>query len=268
MVLSGFCLSCLGVADLLSSGATLADSQHVKGARWGASLGVMIALATLMGMFSFLLQPSLQNQGYIVLGSLIVNVYPLMFGLLGAFVLIIAVRVLPWPMAATCVTVIYTILGLLNFVFIPSLMTWLLGVEQQQLLPDAPTVSVVGVVWQYSLLVAAVFVDIAIWWGRRRAWSMKWVLVIVVLIAMCLATLCNTKFVTPKITIHNPSQAVTQQTSSSTEAPPEPTTRAPQSQKSPLILMIVVSLVLGVPGTAIGCWCGTQFSVSMGRQKE
>jgi uncharacterized membrane protein len=131
-------------------------------------------------MLSILLPDALKT-GVFQLGNLSVTVFPLMLSAFGMFVLVIAVRVLPWPGVASCVAVIYSLFGLINYLIIPPLMTWLLGIEQQSLRSHASSVSVLAVEWQYGLIIAAVLLDVVVWVARVRKWSpareQMWILI-------------------------------------------------------------------------------------------
>lgn len=272
MVLAGFCMCCLGVADLLATEAALAASHEEKGAAWAGYIGANIALATLMGMFTFLLEPSLKNDGFISLGSLTFTVYPLMFGGLGTFILITALQALPWRMKATSVAIVYIILGLLNFVIIPPLMTLLLDIEHQHVLSDGPNISAVAVVWQYTLIVAAVLLDVMAWVAQRRSWSLsktRRAIVIAALIGVSLATLCNPMFLSSVQEQSRPSVQVTNQQIDSSNPPPALIPkRSPQLLPGTIILIIAASFPPGLLGIAVGNWFGSSFGASMRRAKE
>lgn len=170
MILVGFSISCLGTVELLASSARMARQQGNRVAALAGSLGMILALATVMSMLSILLPDALKT-GVFQWGSVSVTVFPLMLSAFGMFVLVIAVRALPWPGVAGCVAVIYALFGLLNYLIIPHLMTWLLGIEQQSLLSRASSVPVLTVEWQYGLIIAAVLLDVVVWMARVRQWS-------------------------------------------------------------------------------------------------
>jgi hypothetical protein len=77
----------LGVAYMLSSAAHLAAriGTAADGTRRAATLGAVLALATLLGLFTLLLFDALDRRNYIDLGFMSINVFPLLSGLLVAF---------------------------------------------------------------------------------------------------------------------------------------------------------------------------------------
>src|SRR5215469_17382746 len=82
----------LGAAYMLSSAAHLAAKIGVSGigTKRAATLGVMLALATALGLFTLLLYDALKNKNHIDLGFMSISVFPLLSGLLVAFILVAA----------------------------------------------------------------------------------------------------------------------------------------------------------------------------------
>jgi hypothetical protein len=266
MAITGFCVCCLGVGYMLASGAHLAMQGGAKGAARAGYMGVIVALATLIGMLSFLLMDSLST-GYIRLGSLSFTVYPLMFGAFGTFVLVVAIRAVPWRMVATSVAAVYLLFGLLNSVLIPALMTLLLGIEQQHLLPGAPSASIVAAQWQYSLLIVAVLLDSVPWVAQRKGWSLKrtnGVTLSAALIGISVAALGYPSFlasaqrasVVGSIAQEHRAVLTTAQAS------------AYQPQVSVVLIIIALSLLLGFLGTYVGNWFGVGIGEAMSRKEQ
>jgi hypothetical protein len=272
MLLSAFCVCCLGVADLLASAAHLAAQYGAKRAARVAYVGAIVAFATLMGMLSFLIAPSVDD--LVSLGTLNISIYPLLFGLMGTFVLITAMHTVPGYGIATVVAVVYLLFALLNYLIIPSLMTILLGIEQQHLLPNAPTISVLVKEWQYTLLIAALFLDAVIWLARRHQWSARKIgrmTIIAALIGISLAVLCNPAFYSGNLFTN---EIVTQ---SPTGSSPGEISSGPLPVKTssdtmpPLsigtILIIGGSFLLGLPGSYVGYLFGSSFGEPIRRSK-
>ena len=264
MAITGLCVSCLGVAYMLASGAHLAVQDGAKEAARAGYVGVILALATLMGTLSFLLIPSVQGTGYIHLGSLSFTVYPLMLGALGTFVLVTAIRAVPWRMVATSVAAVYLLFGVLNSLLIPALMTLLLGIEQQHLLPGAPSISIVAAQWQYSLIIAAVLLDIAAWVAQHREWSLKMTnsaALIAALIGISAVALSYPSFLA---SAQRYSAVVTMAQAHSEVLK----TAQVQGNAAVILLIIAVSLLLGLLGTYAGNWLGVGIGESMQMKKE
>ncbi|HLG78091.1 MAG TPA: hypothetical protein VKX46_16870 [Ktedonobacteraceae bacterium] len=237
MALAGLSASCLGVVYIFISSATLATHDGAKGSARAGYIGAIIACAVLLGVFSIILEPSLEKS--LFLGNLTFSVHPLMLGAFGMFTLVIATRVLPWRLAATSVALVYIFFGLVNYVLIPQLMTLLVGIEQQTYLPRAPHVAVLSVTWLYSLIIAAVLLDVVTGIAQRRAWSLRRAsraTIVIALVGTVLAVLCSPLFLSIARLHTN------------------------------FILFLAVSLLLGVLGGYVGTWLGTGIGESIRRE--
>jgi hypothetical protein len=267
MVLTGFCVSCLGVAYLLAEGAQLAAHQGARGAARAGYVGMIVAFATLMGACTFLLMNAL-DMGYVSLGGLVFTFYPLMLGAFGMFVLVAARRALPWRAAATSVTAVYLLFGLVSYLLVPVLMTLLLGIEQQHLLPGAPTVSVVAVQWQNWLIIPAVLLDLVAWVAQRKGWSLKKmnrVTLVAASIGISLAALFYPLFLSTAQSYSNPVSAVRVSGALAKSARGGGLTNL---QHTSVVLIVVVSLLLGLLGTCIGNWFGAGIGESIRRNER
>lgn len=277
MLLTGFCVCCLGVVLMLIEGAHLALQQGAKGAARAGYISAVVAFATLMGMLSILL-PNALTTGYFSLGGLSFTVYPLMLGATGTFVLIMAIRALPGRLVATQVALVYACCGLIIYLLVPQLMTWLLGVEQQSLLPDAPTVPMLAIDWQYSLIIAAVLLDLVAWMARRGGWSWKRtnrVTFAVAALGMSLAAIFYPLFFDSQLlrsaqahasrfgaNLAHTFKSVADGTAAIQRSGPLPT-----ASLVTLVIIVVVSLLLGVLGTYVGNWLGAGMG-ALARGKE
>lgn len=245
MALVGLSVSCLGVIYMLAEGAQgAAQRGAVKAARAGY-IGVIVACATLLGVLSILL-PNALSTGYVSLGNLTFTVFPLMLGAFGMFIIRMASRALPWPAIATTVALVYVFLGLLNFPLVPQLMVFNLHLEQQSLLPGAPAIAIIGIEWQYWLLVAAILFDVASWLARRAGWSQQRTdraTLVVSAISLSLAAFLFISFLS----------SVQRHSSLSATSP---------------LLIIVISLLLGLVGIYVGNWFGIGVGESMQQQKQ
>src|SRR6266571_2282019 len=103
MFIASMGLVALGAAYMLSSAAHLAARLGTAGIRTrrAASLGVVLALATVLSLFTLLLFDALEDKNYINLGFMSINVFPLLSGMLVAFTLVAAAYAIPWRWAAT-----------------------------------------------------------------------------------------------------------------------------------------------------------------------
>ena len=264
MEFTGFFVGNLGAAYILANGARLAARHGVKWAERAGYVGVIVALATLMGAFTFVLIPSIGSQGYISLGSLTFTVYPLMFGVFATFILVIARRVLPWRIAASGVAAVYVLLGWINSLIIPPLMAFTLAAEQQHLLPNATTASALTRGWQNSLIIAAVLLDVVVWIAARKGWSLQKTnrrTLVAAMIGVSLSALFFPFFLLFALRISGFGGVSSGKVSPAGGAGPVPSI-------SLFVMIVVISLLLGLLGTYIGNWFGSGVGESMRREEH
>ncbi len=272
MLLTGFCICCLGVTYMLIEGACLAAQQGAKNVARAGYLSAIVALAALMGMLSIFLPEALLT-GYISLGKLAFTVYPLLLGGMGTFVLSVATRALPWRGVATSVAVVYVFLGVVNFLIIPPLMTWLLSIEQEHLLPGAPRGSSLAMSWQYPLIIAAILLDIVTWLARRGEWSWRRinrVMFVAASVGMSLTVLFYpffifSQFLSTALSYSNFGSGFNIPVKDAGEG----VQAAPQmSMNMTFVVIVVISLLLGVLGTYGGHWLGGRIGKLMQRKDQ
>ncbi|HEY7413784.1 MAG TPA: hypothetical protein VH593_01215, partial [Ktedonobacteraceae bacterium] len=205
-------------------------------------------------------------QGYIILGSLTFTVFPFMLGAFAMFVLVTAMRTLPWRMAATSVAAVYMLFGLINYLIIPPLMTFTLAAEQQSMLPNASTTSGAAREWEYSLIIVAVFLDVVVWMAARKGWTLQKTnrrTLVTALIGVSLSALFYQFFLLTALQYSSPAAAGPVLVKPG-EAAPSPF--APSI--SVFIVIVVVSLLIGLLGTYIGHWFGMGVGESMQREEQ
>ena len=275
MGLTGFSVCCLGVACTLVEGAHLAAQQGAKGAARAGYSSAVVAFAVLMGFLSILLQEALRT-GYISLGSLTFTVYPLMLGAFGTFVLMAARRALPWRWTATCVALIYAIFGLLSYLLVPPLMTWLLRVEQQNLLQGASTVPVLALTWQYPLVIAALLLDGVTWLARSRGWSARRrnrATLVAASVGMTLVALFSPFIFSSQFLISTQRRAfaadrVAGATGEFAAHAGKAVQGAPTGLNMIVVVIVVVSLLLGLLGVYVGNRLGAGIGELMQRKEQ
>ncbi|TMF47584.1 MAG: hypothetical protein E6I32_09480, partial [Chloroflexi bacterium] len=105
---------------MLSSAAHLATriGTDGSGTRRAATLGVVLALATVLSLFTLLLFDALAGKNHLNLGFMSLSVFPLLSGLLIAFTLVAAAYAIPWRWAATSVSACYLLLAAIMAVFV------------------------------------------------------------------------------------------------------------------------------------------------------
>jgi hypothetical protein len=161
----------LGTAYMLASAAQMAAGASAIGIRRTAMLGVVLALATVLSIFTLLLFDALKRGNFIDLGFMSINVFPLLSSLLVAFVLVTAAYVIPWRLAATFVSACYLCLAVIMAVFVQPATAWLLTVERLNYRRSAPFTSVVALEWFITPLFVAILIDVIMYRARRKQWS-------------------------------------------------------------------------------------------------
>ena len=175
MFIASMGLVALGAAYMLSSAAHLAARIGAAGSetRRAASLGVVLALATVLSLFTLLLFDALADKNFINLGFMSLNVFPLLSGILVAFTLVAAAYAIPWRWAATAVSVCYLVLAGIMALFVQPATDWLLTVEHLKYRDTPAFTSVVALEWFLTPLVVAILIDVFMHRARRKQWSRR-----------------------------------------------------------------------------------------------
>ena len=162
----------LGAAYTLGSAAHLAGRLGTAGSgtRRAATLGVVLALATVLSLFTLLLFDALGRKNFIDLGFMSLNVFPLLSGLLVAFILVAAAFAIPWRWAATFVSLCYLVLAGIMAVFVQPATDWLLTVEHLKYREAPPFTSVVALEWFLTPVIVAILIDVIMHRARRKQW--------------------------------------------------------------------------------------------------
>ncbi len=149
----------LGAAYMLSSAANLAARRGPAGSgtRRAATLGVVLALATVLSLFTLLLFDALD---------------------------VAAAYAIPWRWAATLVSACYLVLAGIMAVFVQPATDWLLTVERLQYRETPPFTSIVALEWFITPLVVAILIDVIMRQARRKQWSRSKLTLILALTAL------------------------------------------------------------------------------------
>jgi hypothetical protein len=163
----------LGAAYMLGSAAHLAARLGPAGRGIGrvATLGAVLAIATVLSLFTLLLFDALLRKNFIDLGFMSLSVFPLLSGILVAFTLVAASFAIPWRRAATSVAACYLVLAGIMAVFVQPATGWLLSVEGLHYRDTPPFTSIVTLQWFITPLVVAILIDVFMRRARRKQWS-------------------------------------------------------------------------------------------------
>jgi hypothetical protein len=191
MFVASMGLVALGAAYMLSSAAHLAARRGTAGmgTRRAATLGVVLALATVLSLFTLLLFDALGRKNFIDLGFMSLNVFPLLSGLLVAFILVAAAFAIPWRWAATFVSLCYLVLAGIMAVFVQPATDWLLTVERLKYRDTPAFTSIVALQWFITPVVVAILIDVIMRRARRRQWSRRKLALVLALTALLAAAL-------------------------------------------------------------------------------
>lgn len=175
MFIASMGLVALGAAYMLSSAAHLAARLGTAaiGTRRAGTLGVILALATVLGLFTLLLFDALERKNFITLGFMSISVFPLLSGMLVAFTLVAAASAIRRRWAATWVSVCYLVLAGIMALFVQPATDWLLTVEHLRYRDTPPFTSIVALQWFITPLVVAVLIDMIMRRARRKQWSRR-----------------------------------------------------------------------------------------------
>jgi hypothetical protein len=176
----------LGAAYMLISSAHLAASIGAPGTgtRRAATLGAVLAFATVMSLFTLLLFDALKGKNLIDLGFGSISVFPLLSGMLVAFTLVAAAFAIPWRWAATFVSACYLLLAGIMAVFVQPATDWLLTVEGLHYRDAPPTTSIVALEWFITPFIVAILIDVIVHRAQRKQWPQRRLTIILALTAL------------------------------------------------------------------------------------
>ena len=156
-----------------------------------AYIGVIISFATMMSIFTLLLFDALGEKNSLALGSITINFFPLLAGLLVAFTFVAVKYVVPWRWAASLVAVVYLLFAGVMALFVQPATEYLRGLEGLVYRRgSAPFTSVVAMEWFLAPVVVAILFDIFMYRAQRKQWSTRKLTLVLALTALiaCLPT--------------------------------------------------------------------------------
>jgi hypothetical protein len=190
MILGGMAVTALGGAYLLASAGRLAAGQGAVAAGRLGSAGSLAAFAAAFNVLTFLVFDGLGSRGMVAVGALTVNLFPPLATLLSATILVVAVRMVPWPWTATSVALIGLVYVAVVAIFVPPATDLLVQVEHQRFIEPDPGISLVAFQWPLMPVLAAIAVDVVRWGaGRVRTASPLPIALAVCCLLACLPVL-------------------------------------------------------------------------------
>ena len=154
-------IAALGAVYVLNSAAHLADRASAPAIQRAAALGVVLALATFLGLFTLLLFDALDRRHTLDLGFMRISFFPLLSGTLVAFTMVAAASMIPWRWAATYVGILYLCLAGIMAMFVQPATDLLLGIEHLSYRAHPPFTSILALEWFIAPLIVAILIDVA-----------------------------------------------------------------------------------------------------------
>jgi hypothetical protein len=176
MIISGMALIAFGAVYMLASAGHVAARLRARKAERSASIGMLVAFAASLSLFTLLVAEGSSPDRSISLGFSSFSLFPVLAALLLGCMLGAAVGVLPWKWAATSVVGVSFLFALLDQIVVPPALTWLMQIEQLTYRAGRshpPQISVVAVAWPLLPLVSAVLIDVCVQRARRKGWSQR-----------------------------------------------------------------------------------------------
>ncbi|HLG62531.1 MAG TPA: hypothetical protein VKY19_11400 [Ktedonosporobacter sp.] len=187
MFVSSMGIVALGAAYMLISAGHLAkraDNSNAGPTR-AAYAGAIVALATILSIFTLLLFDALNKGNQLNLGFVNLSVFPLLSGILIAFTFAAAAYAIPWRWAATSVVACYCLLAGIMALFVQPATNWLLTVERLSYRrAHLPSTSLVALQWFLTPIIVAILIDVMMYQARQKHWSQKKLTLIMALCAL------------------------------------------------------------------------------------
>lgn len=239
MALVGAAIIALGAFYMLISAAQLATSSGDRRTARMANIGAIIAFGTMMGFFTILLLDAVSSRGTLRLGGLAINLFPLLSGLVIAWLFISIKFVMPRRWSASSVLLVYILLGLLFIAFVPPATNALVASEHLSyrkglgIFTNLSAVTLQG--WYLAPIIVAPLVDFFFSRSLLKGWSSRktFIMLAVITLIACIPV----QVIRPNLFL----------------------TLAVRLGAAG----ILASLLLGVLGTVMGTWLGRRMGTSM-----
>ena len=173
MLIGSSGMTSLGAVYMLVSAMHLAERAGNAARVIRASyLGIVIAFTMILGILALLLLDAYGKLGYASIGSLSFNLFPLISAPIGMWVLIMAVRVLPWRWSASYIMIAYVLLVAIIILFVPPAIRQLAQAEQLSFRKNHTEVfPLVAVAWPIGIVYSGIVLDVLRHRAQRKGWS-------------------------------------------------------------------------------------------------
>ena len=168
----------LGAVYMLASGAHLAERAGLARAARLGNLGQVTAYAATLGLFTLLLFDALDadTPRLLQLGPVAINVFPLLGGVLGSWLLSAAAQTVPGRRPALRVAAVYLLLPLVVLLFVGRATDWLAAAEGLTYRSDRADLHLpeVAFLWPLAPVIAALLLDRVAARLRRPDGTLPW----------------------------------------------------------------------------------------------
>jgi hypothetical protein len=178
MIIASMVTVALGAVYMLVSTAHLAARDSAPLARRLSYAGILVALAVMLSILTFLLFDAYGDMGTFALGPVSLNVFAALAALFGLYTFTIAAQTLPWRWAATSVVTVSLVFITIIWFYVPPATALLLKLEQLSYRRGGSHLPVVTVDWPIVFIIAAVIFDLVRYQAGKRHWSARTVLAV------------------------------------------------------------------------------------------
>lgn len=239
MILAGAAMVPLGAAYMLLSAAHLVE-QGRRGVTRAATSGAVLAFSTTLSIATYMMVDATGDAGFLPLGNtLVVNVFPLLYGLTITLLLIAAIHAIPGRWTATLVIGGYLLFGVLFSIFVPPATNVLVLSEHLSYRKDIAAFAYLSIVtmegWFLVPVLVAPLLDTVFHRAQQKSWSFTRQLLVFSSISLLACV--------PVVPIQ-PAHFVLLANELGT-------------------VNTVLSLLLGLVGTLVGTWLGQRLGYSM-----
>jgi hypothetical protein len=171
MIIASMVTVALGAVYMLVSTAHLAARDSAPLACRLSHAGILVALAVMLSILTFLLFDAYGDMGTFALGAVSLNVFAALAALFGLYTFTIAAHTLPWRWAATSVVTVSLVFITIIWFYVPPATALLLKLEQLSYRRGGSHLPVVPVDWPILFIIAAVIFDLVRYQAGKRHWS-------------------------------------------------------------------------------------------------
>ncbi len=172
MLIVGSGMASLGAAYMLISAAHLAErtGDNLAGVVRACYIGATISFAMMLGILAILLLDAYGELGYVSLGFLTFNLFSVIAATVGMWILLTAVKVLPWRWSASYCIIVYMVFVVIVILFVPPAIRQLAQSEQLSFRRAQHIIPTVASAWPIGIIYSAILLDVL----RRRAQVKNW----------------------------------------------------------------------------------------------